>query len=148
MSKKGLGIVSKRGELAVIFLAGALFFWGVSASVRQLGGILSAVRAQNAEPPISMGELESTASPVTVPRPLEVPEVYAFERSIDPTTTQVIIVDSKKSRICVYHVGQDGSIEFVANRNYTWDMTLDVYNEKGLTPSQIREYYETNRVGK
>ena len=143
--------MSKRRELAIVFLAGALFFWGASALVRHLdvrGGVLPAARAQNAQPPISMGELESTDTPVTIPRPLEVPEVYAFERSIDPTTTQVIIVDSKKSRICVYHVGQDGSIEFVANRNYTWDMTLDVYNEKGLTPSQIREYYETNRLGK
>ena len=110
-------------------------------------GLMPAARAQS-EQPTSMGELETTSVPVTVPRPLEVPEVYAFERSLDPATTQVIIVDSKKSRICVYHIGQDGSIEFVANRNYTWDMTLDVYNEKGLTPSQIREYYETNSVGK
>ena len=143
--------MSKRRELAIDFRAGALVFWGASVLVRHLdvrGGVLPAARAQNAQPPISMGELESTDTPVTIPRPLEVPEVYAFERSIDPTTTQVIIVDSKKSRICVYHVGQDGSIEFVANRNYTWDMTLDVYNEQGLTPSQIREYYETNRLGK
>ena len=110
-------------------------------------GLIPAAHAQS-EQPISMGELETTSVPVTVPRPLEVPEVYAFERSLDTATTQVIIVDSKKSRICVYHIGQDGSIEFVANRNYTWDMTLDVYNEKGLTPSQIREYYETNSVGK
>ena len=143
--------MSKRRRILVIFLMGASFVLGaafVAFQAGERGGpLVSPVRAQS-EQPISMGELETTSVPVTVPRPLEVPEVYAFERSLDPATTQVIIVDSKKSRICVYHIGQDGSIEFVANRNYTWDMTLDVYNEKGLTPSQIREYYETNSVGK
>jgi hypothetical protein len=143
--------MSKRREFVVVFLAGALFFYGVSFVVKEFsvqnGSLVPSARAQTGRP-ISTEELETVSSPVTIPRPLEVPEVYAFERSLDPTTTQVIIVDSKRSRICVYHIGQDGSIEFVANRNYTWDMTLDVFNEKGLTPSQIREYYETNRIGK
>ncbi|MBO7708370.1 MAG: hypothetical protein J6S42_06790, partial [Thermoguttaceae bacterium] len=65
--------MSKRRELAVVFLAGALFFWGVGALVRHIdarGGFLPAARAQNPQPPISMGQLESTASPVTIPRPL------------------------------------------------------------------------------
>ena len=140
--------MSKRRVILVISLVSASFLLGMAFALRhQEGGLIPAARAQS-ERPISMGELETTSMPVTVPRPLEVPEVYAFERPLDPETTQVIIVDSKKSRICVYHIGQDGSIEFVANRNFTWDMTLDVYNEKGLTPSQIREYYETNSVGK
>lgn len=143
--------MSKRRVILVISLVSASFLLGMAFAFRQSfgqgEGLMPAARAQS-EQPISMGELETTSVPVTIPRPLEVPEVYAFERSLDPATTQVIIVDSKKSRICVYHIGQDGSIEFVANRNYTWDMTLDVYNEKGLTPSQIREYYETNSVGK
>lgn len=138
--------MSKRRELTAVFLAGALFCWGVSFVGKQVLWSGSQVRAQS-ERPITTAELEATSSPVTIPRPLEVPEVYAFQRELDAETTQVIIVDSEKSRICVYHVGQDGSIEFVANRNYSWDLTLDVYNEKGLTPSQIREYYETNRVG-
>ena len=145
-----------RNRSVVWFFAGVLACWGVTyLTMDGRGGGApsgpvpsSEVAAQAlSNRPISIGELETTSTPVTIPRPLEVPEVYVFERDIDAQTSQVIIVDSEKKRICVYHVDQEG-IEFVANRNYTWDLTLDVYNEKGLTPSQIREYYETNQVGK
>lgn len=145
--------MSKRREFVFVFLAGILFCWGsllVSRAISPQGAsLVPAVLAESvSDRPISTGELETTSAPVTVSRPLEVPDLYAFQRELDLQTTQVVIVDSEKKRICVYHVGEDGSIEFVANRNFTWDLTLDVYNEKGLTPSQIREYYESNRAGR
>lgn len=146
--------MSKNHHSIVCFLTGALIFWGAALFWKSIDPKsdsllpLDTAQAQGpANQPISMEELETTSVPVTIPRPLEVPKVYAFERALNPQTTQVIIVESEKKRICVYHVDQEG-IELVANRNYAWDLTLDDYNVKGLTPSQIKEYYENNRIGK
>ena len=139
----------------VCFLAGILVFWGgvvlwktTAASNGSLLPIGQAQAQTDSERPVTVGELEAVDVPVTVPRPLEVPKVYAFDRVLDAQTTQVIIIDSEKMRICVYHVDQNGKIEFMANRNCEWDVKIDDFNGKGLTPSQIQEYYENNRVGK
>jgi len=77
-----------------------------------------------------------------IPRPLEVPELYAFERILDNGIRQVILVDSESKRICVYHIDTQGKVEFVANRNFEWDLKMEDFNGTGLTPGEIKEAVE------
>lgn len=83
-----------------------------------------------------------------VSRPLEVPKMYAFERLLENGVRQVVVVDSETKRICVYHIDPQGKIEFVANRNFEWDLKMEDFNGTGLTPTEIREAVERSSGAK
>ena len=90
----------------------------------------------------------SDLGPVGVPRPLEVPELYAFERGLENGLQQVTLVDSESKRICVYHIDPQGKIEFVANRSFEWDLKMDDFNGVGLSPHEIRDAVERRSGGR
>ena len=79
------------------------------------------------------------AATAQVSRPLEVPDLYAFEHVLEGGIRQIVLVDSESKRICVYHIDLQGKIEFVANRNFEWDLKMEDFNGTGLTPGEIRE---------
>lgn len=141
------------GKPALILLAGAFLIWGIICfrTVEAQNGpgfenYPSGSSAQRSSAPLTDGQLNA-AAPVTIPRPLEVPEVYVFDRVLNGGIMQVVLVDSERKRICVYHIDAQGQIEFVANRPYEWDLTVDGFNGTGLTPNQIREMQESGRRG-
>ncbi len=80
-----------------------------------------------------------------IPRPLEVPELYAFDRILENGIRQVVLVDSESKRICVYHIDTQGKVEFVANRNFEWDLKMEDFNGTGLTPGEIKEAVERSQ---
>ncbi len=80
--------------------------------------------------------------PVNVARPLEVPPLYAFGSMVSDSCQQVVLVDSKTKRICVYYVRSrenKSTIEMVASRNFEWDLKLDDFNGEGISSMQIKE---------
>ena len=140
----------KYGKPVLILLAGAVLIGVVfcfrGADAQSGPGFENYPGGSSNSAPLSSGQLNAP-TPVTVPRPLEVPEVYVFDRVLDGGIMQVVLVDSERKRICVYHIDTQGQIEFVANRPYEWDLTVDGFNGTGLTPNQIREMQESGKHG-
>ena len=119
--------------------------WGIAlgAALLILGGYLYRSNA-DAQQDTPGGFQNYTAQSQELPaavvaRPLEVPKMYAFERLLENGVRQVVLVDSETKRICVYHIDPQGKIEFVANRNFEWDLKMEDFNGTGLTPNEIRE---------
>ncbi|MBO7679605.1 MAG: hypothetical protein J6S75_08055, partial [Thermoguttaceae bacterium] len=88
------------------------------------------------------------AATAQVSRPLEVPDLYAFEHVLEGGIRQIVLVDSESKRICVYHIDLQGKIEFVANRNFEWDLKMEDFNGTGLTPGEIREAVQRSASSK
>jgi len=135
-------------------MTGRQRWYALSAAVLGLLALLwgfgrSDASAQGERSPVNDGrgfQRYTAGAPQTgtalVPRPLEVPDLYAFEKTLESGVRQVILVDSESKRICVYHVDLQGKIEFAANRNFEWDLKMDDFNGTGLTPGEIREAVE------
>ncbi len=98
----------------------------------------------NASPRVSLDE----SGVAKFSRPLEVPPLYAFDSPLDETGRQIILVDSETKHICVYWIrrrGANSTIELVATRAFELDLKLESFNVEGLTPTQIREQFESGR---
>ncbi len=148
----GMGVLVLTGIL--FFCAGVYFSgWSQTSAQNPQGAVMDPNRVPSSggfsdyqSNPESGADVAAITGnrPVNVARPLEVPPLYAFDSKVDPLCQQIVIVDSKTKRLCVYHVrNKDNkcSIELAASRNFEFDLKLDDFNGSGsgLTPLQIRE---------
>ena len=116
-------------------------FWGILFALVLFGYFRPDTRARGALQNTGFQDYAPAVPAATaqVSRPLEVPDLYAFEHVLEGGIRQIVLVDSESKRICVYHIDQQGKIEFVANRNFEWDLKMEDFNGTGLTPGEIRE---------
>ncbi len=57
----------------------------------------------------------------------------------DGGTERIVVIDSRVKEIAVYGVSADGGkLQLLSSRKVTDDMSLDVFNGKGLLPKDIR----------
>jgi hypothetical protein len=109
-----------------------------------LGGLIGAglaIAAVGATP--DRGELR-----IQRPAPCEaatpVGELIALSTTVDNQYQQVTVIDPKLRAISVYHVElTSGDIKLCCVRNIRWDLQLEYFNGKDLTPPEIRSMLES-----
>ena len=71
-------------------------------------------------------------------------ELIGLSTTVDGRYQQVTVIDPKLRAISVYHVElASGDIELCCVRDIRWDLQMEYYNGKGLSPPEIRLMLES-----
>jgi len=71
-------------------------------------------------------------------------ELIALSATVENKYQQLTVIDPKLRVISVYHVDlASGDMELRCVRDIRWDLQMDYFNGKGLTPPEIRSMLES-----
>ena len=71
-------------------------------------------------------------------------ELIALSATVDDQYQVVTVIDPKLRAMSVYHVElASGDIRFRCARDIRWDLQLEAFNGKGLSPKEIRSMLES-----
>jgi hypothetical protein len=66
-------------------------------------------------------------------------ELIALSTTVDNQYQQVVVIDPKLRAMSVYHVSlASGDVELCCVRDIRWDLQIEHFNGKGLSPGEIR----------
>ncbi len=71
-------------------------------------------------------------------------ELIALSATVDNEYQVVTVIDPKARAMSVYHVElATGEVELQCVRNIRWDLQLEWFNGKGLSPPEVRSMLES-----
>ena len=71
-------------------------------------------------------------------------ELIAFSTTVGNEYAVLTVIDPKLRAMSVYHVElATGDVELQCVRNIRWDLQLDWFNGKGLSPPEVRSMLES-----